>query len=133
MYRLKKNVQLRRKDLRQYNIFIKNKKFVKKKNQVLIKQRLKKIKKFINKNKIAKYYQYRIPYRKNYFNFLRQTTTFHFKYLIQDLIKKYFSLEVEAKILHIFNDYKNQKYFRLVFPVLKKKKTHLVKKYRRKS
>lgn len=128
-----KNMQAKKINFFNYNIFLTNKKFVKKKNQIAIAKGVKKINKLLKKNKIAKYYQYRIPYRKIYFNFLRLTTNLNLKYLIQDWVKKYFFIQVEAKILHAFNDYKNQKYFRLIFPVYKKKKNHLIKKYRQKS
>jgi hypothetical protein len=92
---------------------------------------MKAINKYVKKSQVVKTYQYKIPYRKNYFNFLRLNTKLKLKYLIQNFVQNYFSLQVEAKIVHFLNEYKNQNYFRLVFPVWKKKNKQLIKKFRR--
>ena len=98
-----------------------------KKNEL---KQLTKINNYIKKNKIANYYKYRLPYRKNYFHFLQLNTNFRLKYLIQDFIQNYFSLQMEAKIVHTLNEYKNKNYFRLAFPIRKKKRQQLLKKHR---
>lgn len=91
---------------------------------------LKKVNKHLQKNQNTNYYKYRLPYRKMYFDFLKVITNLRLKYLVQDFVQKYFSVQVEAKIVHILNAHKNQNFFRLVFPLWKKKKNQLIKKKR---
>ena len=110
---------------KKYDFFIKTKKG----NYQKIGKSISEINTGLKKNKRIKYYQYRIPYRKIYFNYLKLHTGFQLKYLIQDFVQKYFSVQVEAKIIHVLNAYKNKNYFRLVFPV-KKKNKQLIKKIR---
>ena len=98
-----------------------------------LQKNIKRVKKSLKKKSTLKNYQYRLPPRKNYFNFLQFTAKLKLKFLIQDFVKKYFSLQVETKILHFLNEHKNHKYFRLVFPVWKKKRKQWIKKFRRKS
>jgi len=115
----------------QKHIFFWNKKKYKKiKIQQLFTKNIKKINTYVKKKQILSAYQYRLPYRKNYFKFLQLTTKLRLKYLIQDFVQKYFALQVEAKIVHFLNDQKNQNYFRLVFPVWKKKRNQLLRKFR---
>ena len=106
-------------------------------NQTKIKhnfsKHLKKIKSFVKKNQTLKHYQYRLPYKKNYFNFLHLMTQFKLKYLIQNFIQKYFNLQIEAKVIHFLNEQKNKNYFRLVFPIWKKKKSQFLRKFRQKK
>ena len=130
--KLKKNIKFRAKNMffKKYAFFWKVKKFNQKKIQYRFAKKIQQFNKAINKKKIVRNYQYRLPYRKNYFNFLQLNTNFRFKYLIQDFVKKYFMLQVEAKIVHFLNEHKNQNYFRLVFPIWKKKKNQLIKKFR---
>ena len=87
----------------------------------------------VKKEKIAQNYQYRLPLRKSYFFFLQFNAKLKLKFLIQDFVQKYFSIPVEAKVLHFLNEHKNQNYFRLVFPIWKKKRKQLIKKFRQKS
>lgn len=65
-----------------------------------------------------------------HFNFCQLQTNFQLKYLIQDFVQKYFSVQVETKILHVLNTRKNMNFFRLAFSVRKQKKTLLIKKRR---
>jgi len=44
-------------------------------------------------------FNYRIPYRHNYFQNLKFLTTYKVKFLIQSLIQQYFTLKVQVKIL----------------------------------
>lgn len=80
-------------------------------------QKIQKINKYVKRNQIVRTYKYRLPYRKLYFSFLQFNTKLKLKYLIQDFVQKYFSLQVEAKTIHFLNTHKNQNYFRLVFPI----------------
>jgi hypothetical protein len=132
---LNKNLEFRLKTnmFKKYNFFLNKKIF----NQTKIKKtrhgfqkHIKEIKNYVKKNQIRRNYQYRIPYRKMYFDFIRLNTKFHFKYLIQNFVKKFFNITIEAKIIHFLNAHKNQNYFRLVFPIWKKKKNQRLRKFR---
>ena len=87
----------------------------------------------LKKNQVLKNYQYRISTKKNYFNYLQFNAKIRLKFLIQDFVQKYFSLPVETKIIHFLNEHKSKNYFRLVFPVRKKKRKNLIKKFRQKT
>jgi len=84
-------------------------------------------------NNIARYYKYRLPYRKTCFDFIKLNTNLRLKFLIQNFIQKYFSIQVETKLIHSLNAHKNQNYFRLAFPIWKKKKYTFIKKFRTKD
>ena len=126
--RINKRFKLKKKKFNE-NLFFSNEPSLTK-NKNLFAKKLKEINYSVKKNQIVRNYQYRLPYRKIYFNFLQLNTKFKLKYLIQDFVQKYFSLHVEAKIVHFLNAHKNQNYFRLVFPVWKKKKNQLIRKFR---
>lgn len=115
-FRLKTN------SFRKYIFFENEKNLNTSKTKLRLAKKLQEINNSVKKNQTLKNYQYRLPYRKVYFNFLQLNTKLKLKYLIQNFVQKYFSLQVEAKIVHFLNAYKNQNYFRLVFPVWKKKK-----------
>jgi hypothetical protein len=68
---------------------------------------------------IFKYYQYRLPYRKNYQSNLILITNYRVKYLIQDCIQKHFAVYVEVKFVRPLNQLKNLKFYRLAFPIWK--------------
>jgi hypothetical protein len=82
-------------------------------------------------------FNYRIPYRHNYFQNLKFLTTYKVKFLIQSLIQQYFTLKVQVKILWPLNQFKNLKFYRLVFPnknkKYKKTGTRTTIKYSKKS
>lgn len=65
-------------------------------------------------------FKYRIPYRQNYLRNLRFLTGYKVKFLIQNLIQRYFLLKMQVKILWPLNQFKNLKFYRLVFPNKKK-------------
>lgn len=65
-----------------------------------------------------------------HFRFQQFETNLKLKYLIQDFVQKYFSVQVETKIVHVLNAQKNMNFFRLIFSVRKKKQNILVKKRR---
>ena len=135
--KLNKKIGLTKKKIffSKYPFFFANQEFfVKKKTKrSLFKKYLLQTNSTLKKSRIAKYYQYRLPYRKIYFNFVKINTNLYLKYLIQSLVKKHFSIEIETKIVHILNSHKNKNYFRLVFPVWKKKINKWIKKFRTKS
>ena len=133
---LKKNLQFRFKTdmFKKYNFFLKKKTFNQTqtiKTRQGFKKQIKEINNYVKKKQISRNYQYRIPYRKMYFDFLRLNTKFRFKYLIQNFVKKFFNIPIEAKIIHFLNAHKNQNYFRLVFPIWKKKKNQRLRKFRK--
>jgi len=76
-----------------------------------------KINQRLKTNNIARYYKYRLPYRKTCFDFIKLNTNLRLKFLIQNFIQKYFSIQVETKLIHSLNAHKNQNYFRLAFPI----------------
>jgi len=94
---------------------------------------------YLNKARLM----YRIPYKKNYRKFLSLTTNVRLRYLLQDLIKKYFSIDLHVKISWPLSEFKNLKFYRLLFPKYKqriknqkisalkieRKNSHLKKKY----
>ena len=129
-FRKKKKLRWKKKVFHTYWKFLKKKKFKKKKRGVFLAKEIKKINRYIKKNRVVRDYQYRIPSRKTYFTFLQFTSQLRLKYLIQNFVQKYFSIPVEAKVIHFLNAYKNKKYFRLVFPVWRKKKKQMIKKFR---
>lgn len=122
LYKKKFKVNTKVTNFNKYHLFVKTK------NVPRIGNFVSEINNYLNKKKSLNYYQYRLPYRKMYFNYLQLTTGLKLKYLIQDFVQKYFSIQVEAKIIHVLNTYKNKNYFRLVFPV-KKKNKQLIKKF----
>lgn len=122
--------QIKKKSVKKYKKFLNQSKFLHfplKKAKV---QQLKFLRRSVKKQNLAAYYKYRRPYRKNYLNFVQLNTNFRLKYLIQDFLQKYFSVHMEAKIAHALDFYKNQSYFRLAFPIRKKKINQLLKKHR---
>lgn len=131
---ISKNSNLRGKikSFQKHTLFWNKRKYKKVKIQQLFTKNIKKINTYVKKKQILSTYQYRLPYRKNYFKFLQLTTKLRLKYLIQNFVQKYFALQVEAKIIHFLNEQKNQNYFRLVFPVWKKKRNQLLRKFRQK-
>jgi hypothetical protein len=112
---------------KEYDFFLKTKTENKKKNQQTIEKNISEINAYLKRFRRTKYYQYRIPYRQTYFNYLKLNTGFRLKYLIQDFVQHYFSVQVEAKVIHVLNAHKNKSYFRLVFPVKKKNKQRIKK------
>ena len=129
-FRKKVKFQWKLNAFRKYNNFWEEEKFEELKNKNAMPRQIKKINKHLQKNQNTNYYKYRLPYRKLYFDFLKDMTNLRLKYLIQNFVQKYFCVQVEAKIVHVLNAQKNQKFFRLVFPLRKKKKNQLIKKKR---
>jgi len=123
-------LRLKTNSFKKYIFCESGKNFNTKKTKLRLAKKLQEINSSVKKNQTLKNYQYRLPYRKVYFNFLQLNTKLKLKYLIQNFVQKYFSIQVEAKIVHFLNAYKNQNYFRLVFPVWKKKKNQLIRKFR---
>lgn len=123
-------LRLKTNSFRKYIFFENEKSFNTNQKKLRLAKKLQEINNSVKKNQTLKHYQYRLPYRKVYFNFLQLNTKLKLKYLIQNFVQKYFSLQVEAKIVHFLNAYKNKNYFRLVFPVWKKKKNQLIRKFR---
>ena len=107
--------------------------FGQKKIKLKVWKQIKKKSLFLKKNQVLKNYQYRISTKRNSMNYLQFHAKIRLKFLIQDFVQKYFSLSVETKIIHFLNEHKNNNYFRLVFPVRKKKIKNLIKKFRQKN
>ena len=62
---------------------------------------------------------YRCAYKQNYRKFLSLSTNVKLTYLIEDLIKKYFTLTVKIKVCWPLSQFKNLKFYRLVYPKYK--------------
>jgi len=88
---------------------------------------------------LKKKYQpvYRVSAQANYKKLLSLSTNWKLKYLLQDLIQTYFTLEVHVKISWPLSQFKNFKFYRLLFPMYKsrrlKKKNYFFKKPKKKS
>lgn len=61
-------------------------------------------------------FKYRVPYRREYKNKLKLFTNWKLKYLIQDFVQKYFAIRLYVKLLWPLAEFKNLKFYRLVFP-----------------
>ena len=61
-------------------------------------------------------FKYRLPYRQEYKNQLKLFTNWRLKYLIQDFIQKYFAVRLYVKLLWPLAQFKNLKFYRIVFP-----------------
>ena len=131
--RKNKKFQDKRESLKKYNSLWQKKFFSENKPQKKTVTSITEINKLLEKNQIAKYYKYRLPYRKIHFDYIQLTSNLKLKFFVQNFIQEYFNIQVEAKIVHILNAYKNKNYFRLVFPVWKKKKIKQFLKKRRKK
>ena len=62
---------------------------------------------------------YRFSFRQNYRKFLTMTTHVKLKYLLQGLIKNYFKINVSVKLSWPLIQFKNLKFYRLIFPKYK--------------
>lgn len=69
-----------------------------------------------NLKMLKKTFQYRTPYRQDYKQNLMLLTNFKLKYLIQDFVQKYFSVRLYVKLIWPLTEFKNLKFYRLVFP-----------------
>ena len=127
-----KQIQKKMDSFKKYSSFWDKKKFEEKKTKNFYVKKIQKINKLLNQKPLVKNYQYRLPYQKTYFEFLQFNTNLKLKYQIQNFVQKYFNIQVEAKIVHFLNAHKNKNYFRLAFPVWKKKKKRLIKKFMQK-
>jgi hypothetical protein len=68
------------------------------------------------KNNLHLNYQYRLPVILLYKNNLTLTTGFQLKYLLQNVLHKYFDLQLMVKISWPLIQFKNLKFYRLLFP-----------------
>ena len=59
---------------------------------------------------------YRLSFRYNYRQHLTLLTDFKLKYLITDLVQEYFSLNTTVKLFWPLRQFKNMKFYRLIFP-----------------
>ena len=78
-------------------------------------------KKFVKKG-----FQYRLPYRREYKSQLKLFTNWKLKYLIQDFIQKYFAVRVYVKLLWPLAEFKNLKFYRIIFPKKKSSKAQRI-------
>ena len=67
---------------------------------------------------------YRLSFRQQYKKFLTTATDVKLKYLLQDLIKKYFSITVSIKVTWPLIQFKNLKFYRLLFPEYRRQVQH---------
>jgi hypothetical protein len=70
-------------------------------------------------NSHAQKFSYRLSFRYNYRTILTFVTNLKLKYLIEDLIKQYFSLVICVKLFWPLMQFKNLKFYRLLFPEYK--------------
>lgn len=92
------------------------------KDLALRQQKLKRI----SLNSLKQKLKYRLPYRREYKTQLKFFTNWRLKYLIQDLIQEYFAIRLYVKLLWPLSEFKNLKFFRIVFPKKRNQKTHNV-------
>lgn len=114
-------------------IFTKKKKFSSWQSLRLIRFHRKTIQKRYKKTKaryrrrrktfLKKKFQYRLPYRREYKNQLKLFTNWRLKYLIQDFIQRYFAVRLYVKLLWPLAEFKNLKFYRIVFPKKTSSKT----------
>ncbi len=74
------------------------------------------VKNTIKRTSFKQKLKYRLPYRSEYKNQLKLFTNWRLKYLIQDFIQKYFAVRLYVKLLWPLAQFKNLKFYRIVFP-----------------